>query len=99
MAHDLAIERVTGRVYGDTARFGRAGDVASPEAAVLLFDRHHGLAPRGFGYVGPASTAASYDVYEIRSSGSRVPTASEAEAQTLVRDHGSWVVALVSYNS
>ena len=99
MAHYIAIERVTGRVYGDTARFGQAGDVASPDAAVLLFDRHHGRAPRGFGHVGPTSTAASYDVYEIRSSGSHVPTASEAGAQALVRDHGSWVVALVSYNS
>ena len=99
MAHYIAIERATGYIYGDTARFGRAGDVASPEAAVLLFDRHHGRAPRGFGHVGPARTAASYDVYEIRSSGSYIPTASEAEAQALVRDHGSWVVALVSYNS
>ena len=99
MAHDPAIERFTGRVYGDTARFGQAGNVASPDAAVFLYDCRHGRAPRGFGHVGPTSTAASYDVYEIRSSNSHVPTASEAGAQALVKDHGSWVVALVSHNS
>lgn len=99
MAHYIAIARVSGRVYGDTARFGEAGNVASPDDAVFLFDRHHGRAPRGFGHVGPTSTAASYDVYEIRPSGSHAPTASDAGAQALVKDHGSWVVALVSYNS
>lgn len=99
MARFIAIERVTGRVYGDTARFGDAGDVASPDAAVLLFDRHCGRAPRGFGHVGPTSKAASYDVYDIRPSGPTHPTASEAEAKALVQEHGTWVVALVSYNS
>jgi hypothetical protein len=99
MARFIAIERVTGRVYGDTARFGEAGNVTSPDAAVLLFDRHCGRAPRGFGHVGPTSTAASYDVYEIKPSVPSHPTASEAEALTLVQEHGTWVVALVSYNS
>ena len=99
MARFIAIERATGRVYGDTARFGEAGNVASPDDAVLLFDRRCGRAPRGFGHVGPTSMAASYDVYEIHSSGSPHPTANEAEAQALVHDHGSWAVALVSYNS
>ena len=99
MVRFIAIERATGRVYGDTARFGEAGNVTSPDAAVLLFDRHCGRAPRGFGHVGPKSMAASYDVYEIKSSGSSHPTASEAEAQALVQEHGTWVVALVSYNS
>ena len=99
MARFIAIERANGRVYGDTARFGQAGEVASPDAAVLLFDSHCGRAPRGFGHVGPKSTAASYDVYEIKASGPSHPTTSEAEAQALVQEHGTWVVALVSYNS
>ena len=99
MARFIAIERANGRVYGDTARFGQAGDVASPDAAVLLFDRHYGRAARGFGHVGPTSRAASYDVYEIQPSGPTHPTASEAEAQALVQEHGSWAIALVSYNS
>ena len=99
MADYIAIERATGRVYDDTARFGQAGNVASPDDAVFLFDRHHGRAPRGCGHVGPTSTAASYDVYEIRPSGSHAPTASDAGAQALVKEHGSSAVALVSYNS
>ena len=99
MGRFIAIERATGRVYGDIARFGEAGNVASPDDAVLLFDRKCGRAPRGFGHVGPTSMAASYDVYEIRPSGPTRPTASEAEAQALVHEHGSWAVALVSYNS
>ena len=99
MARFIAIERVTGRVYGDTARFGEVGNVTSPDAAVLLFDRHCGRAPRGFGHVGPTSTAASYDVYEIKPSGPSHPTTSEAEAQALVQEYGTWAVALVSYNS
>ena len=82
-----------------TAQFGEAGNVASPDAAVLLFDRHCGRAPRGFGHVGPTSTAASYDVYEIRTSGPTHSTGSEAEAKAVVQEHGTWVVALVSYNS
>lgn len=99
MARFIAIERVTGRVYGDTARFSEAGNVTSPDAAVLLFDRHCGRAPRGFGHVGPTSQAASYDVYEIRPSGCARPTVNEAEAKALVQEHGTWAVALVSYNS
>ena len=99
MPRFIAIEKVTGRVYGDTARFGQAGNVGSPDAAVLLFDRQLGRAPRGFGRVGPTSTDASYDVYEIGRSGSERATASEAEARDLVHAHGSWVAALVTYNS
>jgi hypothetical protein len=97
MPRFIAVEKTTGRVYGDTARFGQAGDVGSPADAVLLFDRHLGRAPRGFGHVGRTSSAASYDVYEIARSSPA--TASEAEAQALVHEHGSWAVALVTYNS
>lgn len=82
MARFIAIERVTGRVYGDTARFGEVGDVASPDAAVLLFDHHYGRAPRGFGHVGPTSKAASYDVYEIQPSGPTHPSTGEAKSRT-----------------
>lgn len=68
MPRYIAIEKVTGRVYGDTARFGGARDVSSPADAVLLFDRYLGRAPRGFGYAGRTSPDASYDVYEIAQS-------------------------------
>ena len=97
MPRFIAVERVTGRVYGDTARFGQAGNVSSPEDAVFLFDRQLGRAPRGFGLASPTGTAASYDVYEIPPSSPA--TTSEAEAEALVQEHGSWVVALISYNS
>ncbi|WP_238296572.1 hypothetical protein, partial [Methylobacterium soli] len=85
--------------YGDTARFGPAGDVVSPADAVCLFDRHVGRATRGFGYVKPESNDASYHVYEIPRSGPEGATTSDAEAQALVREHGSFVTSLVSYNS
>jgi len=99
MARFIAIEKITGRVYGDTARFGPAGYVASPADAVCLFDRQLGRAPRGFGHVGPTSRAASYDVYSIERSDSDRPTANDTEAHALVHAHGSWVVGLVTYNS
>ncbi|KQP10226.1 MAG: hypothetical protein Q7T93_05000 [Methylobacterium sp.] len=99
MPRFIAIEKITGRVYGDTARFGQAGDVASPVDAVCLFDRQFRRAPRGFGHVGPASTAASYDVYEIEPSDPDRATTNDTEAHALVHEHGSWVVALVTYNS
>jgi hypothetical protein len=99
MARFIVIERGTDRVYGDTARFDSAGDVVSPADAVCLFDRHVGRATRGFGYVKPDSDAASYDVYEIPRSDSDSATASDVEAQALVREHGSFVAALVTYNS
>jgi hypothetical protein len=66
---------------------------------VCLFDRHIGRATRGFGYVKPDSDSASYDVYEIPCSGFQGATASDVEAQALVRERGSFVAALVSYNS
>ncbi|WP_191971042.1 hypothetical protein [Methylobacterium soli] len=81
MARFIVIERGTGRVYGDTARFGPAGDVVSPADAVCLFDRHLGRAARGFGYVKPDSDAASYDVYEIPRSRPDSPTASDLALQ------------------
>ncbi|NEU14974.1 hypothetical protein G3T14_23300 [Methylobacterium sp. BTF04] len=99
MARFIAIEKITGRVYGDTARLGPAGNVASPADAVCLFDRKYGRASRGFGFVGPASKAATYDVYEIERPSSAKATANDAEAHALVQEHGSWVVALVTYNS
>ncbi|WP_336492590.1 hypothetical protein [Methylobacterium nigriterrae] len=99
MARFIVIDRGTDRVYGDTARFGSAGDVVSPADAVCLFDRHVGRATRGFGYVKPNSDAASHDVYEIPQSVPHRATASEAEARALVKEHGSYVAALVSYNS
>ncbi|KAB1069962.1 hypothetical protein [Methylobacterium planeticum] len=99
MARFIVIERGTGRVYGDTARLSSAEKVVSPADAVCLFDRHLGRATRGFGYVKPDSDAASYDVYEIPRSRSDAATASDPEARALVREHGSLVTALVSYNS
>jgi len=99
MARFIAIEKITGRVYGDTARFGAAGNVVSPTDAVCLFDRHFGRAPRGFGHVGRTSRAASYDVYRIERTTSDRATANDTEAHALVNEHGSWVVGLVTYNS
>ena len=99
MARFIVIDRGTGRVYGDTARFGPAGELVSPADAVCLFDRHLGRAERGFGYVRPDSTAAQYDVYEIRRTGSQGRSTNEAEAQALVREHGALVTSLVTYNS
>ena len=99
MARFIVIERGTDRVYGDTARFGSAGDVVSPADAVYLIDRHAGRATRGFGYVKPDSDAASHDVYEIPQSVSHRATMSETEARALVNEHGSYVAALVTYNS
>ncbi|KQP72220.1 hypothetical protein [Methylobacterium sp. Leaf112] len=99
MARFIAIEKATGQVYGDTARFGQAGDVDSPVDAVCLFDRQFRRAPRGFGHVGPASKSASYDVYKIEKSDPDRATANDTDAHTLVHEHGSWVVALVTYNS
>ena len=99
MARFIVIEKATGGVYGDTARFGRAGDVVAPADAVCLFDRQAGRPPRGFGYVSTESAAASYDVYEVPWPGSGVATSSEAEARDLVRERGSLVTALVTYNS
>jgi hypothetical protein len=99
MARFIAIERKTGRVYGDTARFGSNGEVVSPADAVCLFDRHAGRAMRGFGYVKADSDAAQYDVFEIRRPGARSASATDAEAQALVEDHGSLAASLVTYNS
>ncbi|GEP07792.1 hypothetical protein [Methylobacterium oxalidis] len=99
MARFIAVERGTGRVYGDTARFGSVGNVVSPADAVCLFDRYAGRVARGFGYVKPDSHSAHYDVYEIPRSASARATASDAEAQAMVREHGSLVTALVTYNS
>ncbi|WP_132253302.1 hypothetical protein [Methylobacterium segetis] len=99
MARFVAIERGTDRVYGDTARFGSAGNVVSPADAVCLFDRHAGRAPRGFGYVKPDSDSAHYDVYEIPPSAPSRAPASDAEAQALLREHGALVTSLVTYNS
>ena len=99
MARFIVIERATGRVYGDTARFGAAGDVISPADAVCLIDRHADRPTRSFGYVNADSATAQYDVYEIRHSGSERASASDEEAQTLIRECGSLVNSLVSYNS
>ena len=99
MARFIAVERGTGRVYGDTARFGSAGNVVSPADAVCLFDRHAGRAARGFGYVKADSQSAHYDIYEIPHSAPDRATANEAAAQDLLRNYGSLVVSLVTYNS
>ncbi|GEP07015.1 hypothetical protein [Methylobacterium oxalidis] len=99
MTRFIAVERGTGRVYGDTAQFGSAGNVVSPADAVCLFDSQAGRAARGFGYVKPNSNSAHYDVYEIPRSAPDKAAASDAEAQALVREHGSLVTSLVTYNS
>ena len=51
MARFIVFERATGRVYGDTARFGAAGDVVPPADAFYLIDRHAGRPTRSYGYV------------------------------------------------
>lgn len=99
MTRFIAIERKTGRVYGDTARFGSKGEVTSPADAVCLFDRHAGRAMRGFGYVTADSDAAQYDVFEIRRPGTGGGSASEREARSLVEGHGTLAASLVPYNS
>ncbi|GJD55073.1 hypothetical protein [Methylobacterium dankookense] len=99
MARFIAIERKTGHVYGDTARFGSKGEVTSPADAVCLFDRHAGRAMRGFGYVKADSDAAQYDVFEIRRPGSGDASVNDHEAQALIEDHGSLAASLVTYNS
>ena len=99
MARFIAIDRVTGRVYGDTAHLGSEGDVVSAVAAVSLFDRQSGRAVCGFGHVDRQSLQASYDVYEIAQSGFADTTKSENEALEVIRRHGSFATALVTYNS
>ena len=99
MTRFIVVDRGTGRVYGDTARFGSAGNIVSPADAVCLFDRHAGRAARGFGYVKSDSQSAHYDVYEIPRSAPASATTGDAQAQDLVREHGSLVTSLVTYNS
>jgi hypothetical protein len=98
MTRFIVIERATGCIYGDTARFGAAGDVVSFADAVCLIDRHAGRPTRSFGYVRADSDAAQYDVYEIQPASSYSPSASDEEAQTLIREHGSLANSLASYN-
>ena len=99
MTHFIVIERGTGRVYGDTARYDSAETVASPADAVCMIDRHVGRAARGVGYTTAGSTAAQYDVYKVQPPESGHATASDDEAQALARERGSLVASLVSYNS
>lgn len=99
MARFIVIDRSTGQVYGDTAQFGLAGDVLSPADAVCLLDRHTGRARRGFGYVGRHSESASYDVYEISPFSQGDATEKEAHTHALIREHGTFVAALIVYNS
>jgi hypothetical protein len=99
MTRFIVIERGTGRVYGDTARYGSAEKVTSPADAVCLIDRRVGRATRGFGYTSAGSSEAQYDVYKVQSPGPDRPTASEDEAQALARERGSLVASLISYNS
>ena len=99
MTRFIVVERGTGRVYGDTARYDSAEKVASPAEAVCLIDRHVGRAARGFGYARAGSTAAQYDVYKVQHPRLERATASDGEAQALIRERGSLVASLVSYNS
>lgn len=99
MTRFIVVERGTGRVYGDTARYDSAEKVASPADAVCLIDRHVGRAERGFGYATAGSTEAQYDVYKVQHPDSDRATSNDDEAQNLVRDQGSLVASLVSYNS
>ena len=99
MARFIVIEKASGTVYGDTARFGSAGDVVSPTDALSLLDRRSGRPVRGFGHVSRHSPHASYDVYEIVQRGPVHPAATEADAHDVVHRHGSFAAALVSYNS
>ncbi|WP_336488396.1 hypothetical protein [Methylobacterium nigriterrae] len=78
MARFIVIDRAKGRVYGDTARYGRAGNVISPADAAYLIDRRLGRAERGFGYVSRHSESASYDVFEVPSSSPDLARSSEA---------------------
>ena len=97
MARFILIERATGGVYVDTARFGAAGDVVSPADAVCLVDRHAGRPTRS--YVNADSDAAHYDAYEIQQASSDSASASDEAAQTLARERSSSAISLVVYNS
>jgi hypothetical protein len=99
MARFIVIERGTGRVYGDTARYGSAEKVMSPADAVCLIDRRVGRAARGFGYTSAGSTEAQYDVYKIRPLETDYVTTRNDEAQAIARERGSLVASLISYNS
>jgi hypothetical protein len=99
MARFVVIERGTGCIYGDTARFGAAGYVVSPADVVYLIDRHAGRPTGSFGYVNADSDAAQYDAYEMQQASSDGASASDEEAQALVRERSSSVTSLVSYNS
>jgi hypothetical protein len=96
MARFILIERATGGVYVDTARFGAAGDVVSPTDAVCLVDRHAGRSTRS--YVNADSDAAQYDAYEIQQASSDSASASDEAVQTLVRERNYSVIPLVVYN-
>ena len=99
MTRFIVIERGTGRIYGDTARYDSGEEVASPADAVCLIDRHVGRAARGFGYAPAGSTAAQYDVYKVHHPRLDRATASDGEAQALIRERGSLAASLISYNS
>ena len=96
MARFILIERATGGVYVDTARFGAAGDVVSPADAVYLIDRHAGRPTRS--YVNTGNDAAHYDAYKIQQASSDSASASDEAAQTLVRERNYSVRAFVAYN-
>lgn len=99
MARFIVIEKGTGRIYGDTARYESACKVASPADAVCLIDRHVGRAARGFGYTPTGSAEAQYDVYKVAQPEVGCATASDDEVQATAREEGSLVASLISYNS
>ena len=98
MTRFIVIEHGSDRVYGDTAQLGAEGDVGSPVDAMHLLDRKSGHAARSFGHVGPQSLSASYSVYEVPQS-HPVGVMTSEEARDLVAKHGTFVAALIAYNS
>jgi hypothetical protein len=95
MARFILIERATGGVYVDMARFGAAGDVVSPADAVCLVDRHAGRFTRS--YVNADSDAAQYDTYKIQQASSDSVSASDEAVQKLGRERNYSVRSLVAY--
>lgn len=99
MARFIVIECATGRVYGDTAKLGMESDVGSPVDALHRLDRNFGRVSRSFGYVGPQSSSAVYNVYELPSHYSIDESMNELETLKFAVNQGSLAASIVSYSS
>ena len=100
MTRYLVVHRHDGRVYGDTAGLpGGVPDDLGPTDAALRIDRHLGRAQRGFGLLSRTSPGADLDVYRIAPEAPAQPLARQDDAGAVLREHGTWAVSLITYNS